>query len=344
MDIDLLKRLGHPEQLCGIREAQLLRGPGEGVRVAEFHNAAGLRFTVVPDRCMDIYDLSYRGVNFSFLSRNGLRAPQSWTPQRGEFAPQWGGGMLATCGLDNVGGACEEGSVIYPVHGRIGAVPAQSFGACARWENGEYVLRASGEMHEARLYGAHLALERTIETTLRGKSLTLRDRITNLDANDEPYMLLYHCNFGYPLLDEVSRVLTTPARMEPLNERSSQPARMTAPVDNRGEELFLGHAQTPRAIAMLCNPTLALAGYVAFDTDALPRFLEWKMMKSHDYVLGLEPCNTWGVARTQAVAEQKAAVLPAYASVETHLEIGVLDGEDEIRAFIRENGLQEAAD
>ena len=51
-------------------------------------------------------------------------------------------------------------------------------------------------------------------------------------------------------------------------------------------------------------------------------------MKSHDYVLGLEPCNTWGVNRAQALKEGKAAILPAYSSVETDLEIEQLTTED----------------
>ena len=66
------------------------------------------------------------------------------------------------------------------------------------------------------------------------------------------------------------------------------------------------------------------------------------MMKSHDYVLALEPCNTWGVPRTQAVAEGRAAILPAYGAVETSLEIGALEGEKEIERFILDNGLSEA--
>lgn len=342
MNIELLKRLGHPDQLCGIRESRLSRGLGEGVAVAEFHNAAGLRFTVVPDRCMDLYDLSYKGVNLSFLSRNGLRSPMSYTAMNGEFTQQWSGGMLATCGLDNVGGSCEDG-ITYPIHGRISAVPAQQFGTRCRWEGDDYVLEARGEMHQTRLYGAHLSLERSVRTTLNGKSLTIHDRITNHDATDEPLMLLYHCNFGHPLLDACARVLTTPAHAEPLNPLSDDPAHMLPPIDRRGEELYLCHARGSRCIAMLHNPELALAGYVAFDTAALPRFLEWKMMKSHDYVLALEPCNTWSIPRTQAIQENKITLLSAYASVETSLEIGVVDGEAEIDAFIAENGLTEPA-
>lgn len=342
MDAQLLRRLGHAEQLAGIREARLAGGPGEGVAIAEFHNAAGLRFTVVPDRCMDLYDFSYRGINLAFLSRNGLRSQMSYTPLRGEFAGQWSGGMLSTCGLDNVGAHCEEGGVTYPTHGRIAASPAQYFGARAAWEGGDYVLRAVGEMRYARLYGAHLALEREVRTTLYASCVTIRDRIVNLDADAEPYMLLYHVNFGHPLLDAGARVLTSPARVEPLNERSADPAAMTAPEDGRGEELYLCHARGERGYAMLHNPALSLAAYVAFDTKELPRFLEWKMMKSHDYALALEPCNTWGLPRNRALKEGKVCVLPAYSAVETSLEIGVLDGGAQIEAFIRAHGMEEA--
>lgn len=248
--------------------------------------------------------------------------------------------MLSTCGLDNVGGSCEDG-VAYPTHGRISAIPAQQFGMRCWWEGNEYVLEAHGEMHQANLYGAHLSLERTIRTTLFGKSLTIHDRITNYDANDEPLMLLYHINFGHPLLDDDAHVLSTPAQVESLNPLSNDPAHMLPPMDNRGEELYLCHARGDRCVAMLHNPKLELAGYVAFDTAVLPRFLEWKMMKSHDYVLALEPCNTWAIPRTEAIQQNHVVMLPAYSSVETTLEIGVVDNSAQIDAFIAENSLKE---
>ena len=77
MNIELLKKLGNIDQLAGIRETKLLRGRGEDIQLAEFYNATGLRFSVVPDRCMDLWDLSYKGINFSFQSKNGLTSPQA---------------------------------------------------------------------------------------------------------------------------------------------------------------------------------------------------------------------------------------------------------------------------
>ena len=109
MNVELLKQLGNIGQIAGIRESRLLHGRGEGIAIAEFYNAAGLRFTVVPDRCMDLFDLSYKGVNLGFQSKNGLTSPQAFCPSDGEFSEQWPGGMLVTCGLGNVGGHATNG-------------------------------------------------------------------------------------------------------------------------------------------------------------------------------------------------------------------------------------------
>lgn len=68
----------------------------------------------------------------------------------------------------------------------------------------------------------------------------------------------------------------------------------------------------------------------------LPNLTEWKRPKSHDYVYAAEPCNTFGLNRTKAEEAGKLAVLEPYGSVVTELELGVLEGMEEIRAFVRD--------
>lgn len=329
MNINLLKHVGNIDQIAGIREAKLLRGRGEDVQIAEFYNAAGLRFTVVPDCGMDIYDLSYKGVNLSFQSKNGLVSPQAFNAINGEFPEQWPAGALATCGLGNVGGQASKGGN-FPTHGRISHIPAKTFAAVADWDGEEYTLKAEGEVHQTKLFGRHLSLKRTVETGLNDKCLRIRDVITNYEATDEPYMLLYHINFGYPLLQADSQVATTKSRIEVLSKKLGDHTTVSAPIDGADEELYLHRMQDKRAVAVLYNKRLGLGVYVAYDTDTLPNMLEWKSMRSHDYALGLEPCNTCGLNRDAAAEQGKIAVLPAYGQVETHLEIGVLDGQEEI--------------
>ncbi len=334
MDIQLLKQLGNIDQIAGIRESQILRGRGEQIHIAEFYNASGLRFTVVPDRCMDLYDFSYKGINLSFQSKNGLTSPQAFSAANGEFAEQWPGGMLVTCGLDNVGVHSDDEG-IFPTHGRISHMPAKKFGCSAFWEGKEYLLRAEGEVHQSKMYSRHLSIRRRLETGLNAKAVKIHDVISNFDANDEPYMLLYHFNFGYPLLQADSCVKISDSDMKAMNERSDDPKNMTPPVDGQGEELYFYTNFGKQACGVLYNERLELGAYVAFDTTHLTNLLEWKNMKSHDYVLALEPCNTCGLNRKAAMEKGKIAVLPAYSSVENHLEIGVLEGLGEIRAFIK---------
>ena len=334
MNVSLLKQLGNIDQIAGIRESQLLRGRGQQMHIAEFYNAAGLRFTVVPDRCMDLFDFSYKGVNLSFQSKNGLTSPQAFSPADGEFAEQWPAGMLVTCGLGNVGGHSNEGGV-FPTHGRIAHVPAKNFGTRTFWVGDDYVLRAAGEVHQTKMYSRHLSIQRTIETGLNDKSVKIHDVLTNFEAEDEPYMLLYHFNFGYPLLQADSCVEASKADKTPMNDMSTDSVHMMDPVDGRGEELYFRTNLGDRACGVLYNERLELGAYVAFDTANLPNMLQWKNMKSHDYVLALEPCNTYGPNRAEAMEQGKIAVLPAYSSVENHLELGVLDGLTEIREFIK---------
>lgn len=263
-----------------------------------------------------------------------MTSPQAFSPSDGEFCEQWPAGMLVTCGLDNVGGhAMSDG--VYPTHGRISHVPAKNFGTQTRWEGDDYVLRAQGEVHHTKMYGRHLSIQRTIETGLNSKTIRFHDVLTNFEAEDEPYMLLYHFNFGYPLLQEDSKVEASRADRNPMTEISTDYHHMMAPVDGRGEELYFRTNLGDQACGVLYNERLELGAYVAFDTKNLPNMLQWKMMKSHDYVLALEPCNTYGMDRKAALEQNKIAVLPAYSSVENHLELGVLDGLTEIREFLR---------
>ena len=335
MNVELLKKLGNIDQIAGIRESRLLHGRGQGIQLAEFYNAAGLRFTVVPDRCMDLYDLSYKGMNLCFQSKNGLTSPLAFNVMEEEFAQQWPGGAMVTCGLDNAG-AHIGGSETFPVHGRTANVPAKHFGTDAHWEGDDYVLTAQGEIHQTKLFGRHLSLRRRIQTGLFDKSLRIHDEITNLEAEPEPYLVLYHINFGFPLLQEDSQVaVSSNFTTETLTELSTGYQTMHAPIDGRDEELYLHTVKSGNtAAAAIFNRRLGVGAYVRFDTRNLPGLLQWKRMKSHDYVLALEPCNTYACNREQLTEQKRIAILPPYSSITNRLEIGVLEGEAEIDAFL----------
>ena len=65
MDLEqkyLHERIGSMQQLAFVRRAVLEDGKGRNMRVVEISNGSGLRFSVYPDRGMDIGEASFKGV------------------------------------------------------------------------------------------------------------------------------------------------------------------------------------------------------------------------------------------------------------------------------------------
>lgn len=329
MNADLLKRLGNMDQLAGIRLARQESGAGAGGRLAHVWNAAGLSFTVLPDKCLDVYDFSYKGVNVAFHSRNGATASTRFSAAENEFFGYWAGGMLATCGLASVGGADGSDPLCYhPIHGRIGYQGAESFGYNAAWEGDDYALSVEGTMRETRLYGRSLELRRTIRTTLYANEVTIADEVTNFADAPEPVFLLYHFNFGWPLLSAESVFFCSPVSTSELSDTGeSEFRRMREPADGAPQQTFL---HTPlsggEAVAGVYNPKLQLAAYIKFDTARLPYLLEWRCLKSHDYVLGIEPLTCPMGGRAADIAAGRVPILGAYETRRFGAALGVLEG------------------
>lgn len=334
MNQELLKRIGNIEQAAGIREAVLQNGPGAGLRIAELHNAAGLRFTVVPDHGMDIYDFSYKGVNLSFLSKNGLNSAAPASGPEDVFFGKWPAGMLSTCGLDNVNGSTVIDGVYYPTHGKISSLPAEGFSASEIWEGDRYLLRTEGEMNETDLYHRHLSLHRKISTGLYDKTVTITDTITNFQPEPEPYMILYHFNFGWPLLSEKAKVFVSSSDVRGLNPGSKDFESVTAPENGYRAQAFFRTGFGKKGCAALVNPELELGVWIDFDPAVLPNLVEWKNFLPRCNVLSLEPTNTFPGNREDALKEGTLPMLSGFGSVTGTIHIGILDGKEEINSFL----------
>ena len=329
MDISLLKRLGNIDQIAGIRR----QTTDEGLRTIEVYNAAGLRYTLVADRALDLYDLSYKGVNFAFHTKNGLHAGHNYTPLGDEFFHYWSAGMLATCGLSSVGAGCSDESGTHPIHGRIGQTPATQLSTSATWEDNDYRLAVSGEMAETRLYGRNLLLSRKIETGLNEKSIHICDTLTNLGSSAEEFMLLYHVNVGHPLLSERSRFFSSPIEANQTAGNPAEPKTIDPPYDDAREQMYIHKAKTKTCIAGLLNDELQLGFYLTFETEPLPMLLEWKHFRSGDYVLGIEPCNCYCMGRSKEREHGTLPVIGAYETIRYHLTLGIADGKQEMDAI-----------
>ena len=91
--------IGHNSQLCGVEEVRLVGGKGDGMRLLQLRNAAGLEMTVSADRCADISRLVFMGDNMGYFSPNGYVSPSYYDDKGNGWLKGFTAGFLTTCGL-----------------------------------------------------------------------------------------------------------------------------------------------------------------------------------------------------------------------------------------------------
>lgn len=335
---DLLKYVGSMQQLAYIRPLTYNEGRSAGLRAYEVKNGS-LSYKVLADKCLDVAELQYKGINFNFLSKPGLQGQGHYDTAGEEALRSIMGGLFFTAGLENICAPCQADGKDYPMHGRIRTTPAEHLCADAAWDGERYVLHTSGEMREGELFGENLVLRRKIETCWGEKSITVTDTIENQAYRREPMMLLYHINIGYPLLDEDTELLAPTTKVTPRDAASAghegRWMQMDAPRDNEPEYVFIHQlVENDAGNTVICvlNHKLELGLRIEFSRKNLPYFMEWKSTASGDYVLGLEPSNSSVYGRPHHTADGTLHYIEPFASETNTLTFTILEGQDELQA------------
>lgn len=309
--------IGNPAQLVTLRRVTVEEGRARGTRLIQVGTAGGLALDILPDTGLDLGQCRYRGVNMSWMSKNGYDGPAAFSAQDNEFQYTFPGGLLYTCGLRSAGPANRDDGEWHPLHGRYHGLQAEQ--VCARVEGEEILVQ--GVVRETALFGHLLELKRTIRIPVWGASVTVRDTVTNLTPRPEEYMQIYHCNFGYPLLSEAARLVLPPQRQTiPRTDfaRTGLGRECTFDKPIPGEEERVFFQKMDREFwARLENPTLGIAMKMTWSGDTLPILSQWRSMASGDYVLGLEPTNCYIMGRSAERAHGTLPVLGGFESV-TH--------------------------
>lgn len=302
---DLRRRIGNMDQIAGIRLVQLDDGNERPTRAALIHTGSGLELTVLLDRALDIALASFQGKAMGWRSTTGDVAPQYFEAEGIRWLRSYFGGLVATCGLINVGAPAPglrtaltgEG-----LHGRIGNTPARNVSVVQEWQGDDYVLKIAGTMRETSVFGENLTLMRTISTKLGEKRFWIHDVLTNEGFKTTPFMLLYHCNIGWPVVDKGSELISPSRHVAPRDAAAragkEEWFRMAGPLHGYAEKCYY-HDMVPAndgtVTAAIVNDGFArnegFGVYVKYRKSELPRFVQWKQMGEQDYVCGLEPAT-----------------------------------------------------
>lgn len=271
------KKINNSLQSAYIRRYTLTEGAENGLKVIELCNE-NLRVLLNESKALDVMQVWHKGVNISFISKNGFTAREL------PFLKRFEGGMIYTCGLDSMGR--REG---FDLHGSFHNTPAKVISVVEDSDK----LQVKAIMQNSSLFGENLKVERTI--TLKGDVLSLEDSLVNLGTKVEDYCLLYHTNFGYPMLDEGTEIIYDIKTVTPCDELSERLASSRtifgAPIDNEPEKCY--YLENNQNYVAVENKRLGKRVNITYSKETLPVLVHWNSDASGDYALGIEPSTSF---------------------------------------------------
>lgn len=304
-----------------------------GLRIVEAYNSSGLTFTLLPGRGLDIWTAHYNGKPLTWISQGSPFQPdfgQSWLRQ-------FNGGLMTTCGLTHAGPPETDPitNEARDLHGKYSRLRAGDLQVSGGWiSDMRYELVLSGVVCEATLFGEQLRLERSYEIELGKPSLSLRDHITNMGDLPTPLMVLYHINVGYPLVSPGTR-LHIASEVIP-RDIAAQAGIQTwdtyeAPSAGYAEQVFFHHVKHDHGIAdaLLANEDWGL--HLAWETENLPYFTQWKNTRQGIYVSGIEPANCVPEGQNAAYHHGRLEILEAGQTKQFNWTLTVVDGAEALQ-------------
>lgn len=333
-----------------IQKERLHGGKQEGVDIIMVDNGA-MQIRLIPTRGMGIFSVTSGDMrlgwdspvreivnprNINLQSRGGL----GWLEGFNEWMVRCGLESNGHPGLDkfinNVG---DESTMELTLHGKIANIPAQEVDVSVELQP-PFRIRVSGRVDERSFYGPKLELGTTLFIEPGSSSFIIEDTVTNQGADSQEFELLYHTNFGHPLLEEGATFVAPVDRLTPFNANAARGLKdfgtYAGPTLGFIEQVYcmkLFAASDGRTEVMLQNRQKDRGVSMAFSTEQLPFFTLWKNTAADQdgYVTGLEPGTNFPFNRR---IERKAGRVPRLAAGESRrfaIQFALLRGADEVK-------------
>jgi hypothetical protein len=313
-------------------------GQQEGVEIIEVDSGA-MQFTVVPTRGLSIWNGQAGNITLGWDSpvkkiihprfidlsrRNGL----GWLDGFG--------GWIVRCGLASVGPPCLDGDKALTLHGRIDYLPASYVEV--RYEASPIPrIFVRGTIEEG-----HLRLTSEISIAIGSSAILLDDLVGNIGDATQEMQMLYHINFGPPLLGEGACMVAPIQQIVPRDQRAAEEAgkdwlTFHGPQGpTYTEQVYLMELQSDpcgNTAAMLRAPDRASAALLTFNVRELPHFILWKNEVPTDagYVTGLEPATSYPFPRPFEREDGRVPTVQPGESRRMCLRIDILSSPESVR-------------
>jgi galactose mutarotase-like enzyme len=258
--------------------------------------------------------------------------------------------FLVRCGLESNGAPefLPNGALRYPLHGRVANIPAHKVEVAIDGDSGEIEVR--GVVDEARLFGNKLRMSTTIRTRAGSSELSISDEVQNISAEPSELELLYHINFGMPLLSPGAKVVLPVKKVAPRDAIAAADIPQwnvygpETPGLSEACHFFELVADSAGKTQVVLRSAAGNQGVsLKFNKNQLPCFTIWKNRQAaiDGYVTGLEPATNFPNRKSFEKEQGRVIVLSPgekrrfEVSIEAHPDAASLSAAEKAVAAIQ---------
>ena len=334
------------DKAWSVKRQFLKGGKQQGVELITIDNGH-MKIVVIPTRGMSIYRVTSDATTLGWNSPVEQIVHPSFVDLNDHGGLGWLSGfneMMVRCGVEFAGHPGEDDGKMLTLHGRLGNIPAHDVEVSVDSE-APYRIRVKGTVSEKTFKFGVFDLETEISTVPGSREFTISDQLINRSEYPKEYQMIYHANYGRPILGEGAVFWAPVKTVAPFDEYAAKDlatyTQYLGPTKNYGEQVYcLTLHATPqnRTTVALLNANKDQGVRMNYDTQSLPFFTLWKNTdtESDGYVTGLEPATGFPYNRSVERGEGRVPQLEPGRSVKFSLNFELLETSAQIESTEKE--------
>ena len=209
--------------------------------------------------------------------------------------------MLARCGFEWAGHPCTENGRTYTLHGRAQNIPASTVIVSIE-AKAPHRITVKGLVKEKTFKFSNPETWAGVSVVPGERAFRMHDELRNLSDYERPYQVIYHANFGAPLLEGGAHFRAAAKEVIPFNDYAKKGLsdwQTYLPVTPGFDEMVFNIWPLADAngntLAMMSNQADTRGVAIGYNVKQLPALSLWKNTdtRAQGYVTGIEPGTSY---------------------------------------------------
>lgn len=304
----------------------------------------GLTINLSPTRGLGIVNVEGNGIRLGWDSPVKEIVNPKYINLESRGGAGWLDGfneMMVRCGFEWTGHAVQADGMMYTLHGRAQNTPVSKLFVEVE-DQAPFTITIRGLIKENTFKKSNFETWVAIRHVPGSKEFTVHDILTNLSDYDRDYQIIYHSNFGTPILEQGAKFVAPVKEISPFNEYAATGLKNwqtyqgpTKGFDEMVYNIFPYSDANNQTQVMLTNNASDKGVGIAFNTQQLPVLTLWKNTDTlkQGYVTGIEPGTSFAYPVTIEREQKRVPQLGAGKSTEFILTYSLLSNKEEVANY-----------